>query len=320
MAKKISRFSVYDTEIKREMEKPENQYKGYTALARIVLGKDADEHEVNVLRTYIRTRFGTGKLKVKETKILVYDIETTMIRANVFWTGKQYIGHRQLSEEPKIITVAWKWIGSNKVEHLTWDSNKDDKKLVADFLVQYNKADVVIGVNNDNFDNRWMAARAAKYSLEFNHFVKSFDVQKQAKKAFRIPSYSMEYMAKYFGLTQKLSHEGRIMWEKIQWGTKKESKEYLQKMVDYNIGDIITTEELYVKLRPYFKAKFHVGVIEGGEKFSCPECGSEDVSLYQTTTTAAGTIQRIMKCNTCGTIYKLSNVNYLKLLISKEYE
>ena len=101
-------------------------------------------------------------------KILVYDIETSRVKADVFWTGKQYISHAQLTEEPKIISVAWKWLGQDKVHYLTWDKNHSDKKLMEEFLVTYNKAGMVIGYNNDRFDNRWINARAIKYRLEVN--------------------------------------------------------------------------------------------------------------------------------------------------------
>ena len=65
---------------------------------------------------------------------------------------------------------------------------------------------MVIGQNNDRFDNRWVNARAAKHNLFVNTFIKSFDIMKQTKRLFRLPSYSMAYIAKFFGLTLKQSH------------------------------------------------------------------------------------------------------------------
>jgi hypothetical protein len=40
---------------------------------------------------------------------------------------------------------------------------------------------MVIGQNNDRFDNRWVNARAMKYDLEVNTFVRSFDIMKELK-------------------------------------------------------------------------------------------------------------------------------------------
>ena len=247
-------------------------------------------------------------------KILIYDIETGRVPAMVWWSGKQYISHNQLLEEPKIITIAYKWLGEDEVNYLTWDKNQCDKKMLEKFLKEYNKANLVVGQNNDKFDNRWINARAMKYGFEFNTFVKSFDIMKQTKRLFRLPSYSMAYITKFLGVETKLEHEGIIMWEKIQNGTKEEQKEYLQKMVDYNVQDIIATEQMYLTLRKYMGHKLHFGVLNGEEKWTCPNCGSKEVVLYKTTVTPAGTIQRIMKCKKDGVQYKITNKQYMSYL------
>jgi predicted RecB family nuclease len=51
----------------------------------------------------------------------------------------------------------------------------------------------------------------------------------------------MAYITKFLGVETKLHHEGIVMWDKIQFGTKEEQVEYLQKMVDYNRQDIVAT-------------------------------------------------------------------------------
>lgn len=254
---------------------------------------------------------------VNPSKILIYDIETCRVEAKVWWTGKQYVGHKQLETEPKIITIAWKWLGEDKVHSLTWDKKQSDKKLVKAFIKEYNKADMVIGQNNDRFDNRWLNARAMKYGFDINVFVKSFDIMKQTKRLFRLPSYSMAYITEFLGVTLKQSHEGIHMWDMIESGTEEQQEEYLQKMVDYNVGDIVSTEEMYLKLRKYMGHKVHFGVLHGGEKWSCPSCGSEDVRLYKTSVTPAGTLQRVMICNVDKVKYKISNKQYMNFLEDK---
>lgn len=255
-----------------------------------------------------------AKNVVNPNKILIYDIETSRTKAWVWWTGKQYIGHNQLIEEPKIITVSWKWLGSDNVEHLTWDKDHNDEDLMKEFLKHYNKADMVIGYNNDRFDNRWINARAMKYGLDVNTFVRSYDIMKEEKRVFRVPSYSMAYMAKYSNVVHKQGHEGLYMWDMIQTGTPEQQEEYLEKMVAYNIGDIAATEELYIRLRKFFGHKVHFGVLHGGEKFSCPDNGSTNVELYKRTVTPAGTIQVIMRCKDTGLKYKITSKQYMAFL------
>lgn len=248
-------------------------------------------------------------------KILVYDIETSRAPAMVFQTGKTYIRHEQLRDEFKIISISYKWLGQDEVFSLEWDSNHSDEDLMRKFLSVYNQADMVVGYNNDKYDNKWINTRAAKYRLEVNTLVKSFDLYKQIKKLMYLPSYSMKYVAKFFGVQQKLSHEGALMWDMIQFGTKEEQREYLDKMIEYNVGDIITTEEIYLEMRRYLGHKVHIGVATGEEKYSCPNCGSENVREFNGnfTVTPAGTIQRLMVCDDDHVQFKMSNTNFLKL-------
>jgi hypothetical protein len=250
-------------------------------------------------------------------KVLIYDIETSLVEFNGWWTGKQYVGHDQLMSEPRIITISYKWLNSDKVHVLTWDKKQCDKKLMKEFLEIYNSADMVIGQNNDRFDNRFINARAMKYNLDVNTYIKSFDIMKQTKNLFRLPSYSMAYITKFLGIAGKLQHTGISMWRTIQYGTHEESAKALQLMSDYNAQDVLATEEMYLKLRKYMGNITHLGVLSGESKISCPNCGGDDISLYKTNVTSSGAIQRIMICNTDKVKFKISNRDFLKLSISK---
>lgn len=255
------------------------------------------------------------KSVVDPAKILIYDIETSRVEARLFWTGKTYINYKQIRGEPTIISVSWKWLGEDTVHHLKWDMDThSDEKLIKDFLEVYNKADMVVGYNNDNFDNRWINARAMKYNLFVNVHVKSFDIIKQTKRLFRLLSYSMDYVAAFVGVTLKQSHEGIIMWDKIEEGTPEEQQEYMDKMIEYNIGDIITTEEIFLKLRKYMGHKINISTYNGGEKYGCPHCGGINVELCRVTSTAAGTLQYIMRCNKDDVQFKISQREYNRYL------
>ena len=256
----------------------------------------------------------TGAELSSDFRIMVYDIETSRVTAKVWWTGKQYVGHKQLLEEPKVISISWKWLGEDKIHALTWDKDHCDKKMLTKFMKQYNSADMVIGQNNDRFDNRWINARAMKHNIHFNTFVKSFDIMKQTKRLFRLPSYSMDYITKFLNVENKQTHEGIKMWDMIQDGNKKQQKEYLKKMVAYNVGDIVSTEAMYVKLRKYMNHKVHFGVLNGKPKYSSPSDGTLDVKLLRVSATPAGTLQYIMQSNTDQTQYKTSHSAYLQFL------
>lgn len=255
-----------------------------------------------------------GSTKDAYSKILIYDIETSQAVFKLWWTGKRYVGHDRMIKDPKIITIAYKWLGEDTVTHLTWSKKHSDKKMMKKFLKVYNSATMVVGQNNDNFDNRWINARAMKYNFDVNMHIKSYDLMKFNKKSFRLPSYSMAYVSKYIGKEGKLEHEGIKMWDMIEDGNKAEQKEYMQKMIDYNVQDIIATEDMYVVLRKYHGHILHFGVLNGEAKYTCPNCGTSNVKLYKTQVTKAGTVQRIMKCKKDKVQYKLSNRIYMDFI------
>ena len=164
------------------------------------------------------------------------------------------------------------------------------------------------------FDNKWINTRAAKHNLFVDRYVKSFDIYRMAKRYFRLPSYSMAFMAQYFGLTLKQSHEGLHMWDMIEYGNEEEQAEYLDKMVTYNKGDIVTTEELYMTLKPYFGSVTNNAVKQGLPKWACPVSGSTDIRLLKTIFTEQGTVQRILYCDESKHQYKVSNKSYMDFL------
>jgi uncharacterized protein YprB with RNaseH-like and TPR domain len=257
-------------------------------------------------------------------KILIYDIETTLVRAKLFWTGKQYVNHKSLIDEPKIITISYKWLGDNEVYSIKWDNkNKCDKELVKEFAKIYSSANMVIGQNNGRFDDRFVTARAMKYNIPINVYVKSYDIMKKAKRMFRIPSYSMDYLSKYLEIDGKFDYKreypGVSMWETIQYGEQEESDKALDVMAKYNDQDVITTEMMYMRLRKYFTTEIHVGVMNECESYSCPTCGGNNVNLYKTLVTRMGTIQRVMICKDDETQFKLSNRKFMDY-VKNNYE
>lgn len=312
----MSKWNKYDDDIKELLSSENNCRLGYSDLAKKILGPGWDYRDVDLLRTYIRRTFSKMKEKPSnDLKILIYDLETSLLESRTFWTGKTYVSHANIKSEPKILTVAWKYLYEDKVYHLKWDQEtRSDKKLVEEFVKIYNEADCVIGINNNSFDNKWLNTRAAKYNLPINTKVKSFDIQKQVKRFLRLPSYSMKYMAQYFGLPLKGSHAGIEMWENICFGSGKAAADSMEEMIDYNVQDIVVTEALYYRLKKYLNPPFHIGVLNGGHKWQSPYTGSTNVSHRKITTTMAGTLQHSMYCHESEAYYKISNTDYLRYL------
>ena len=74
---------------------------------------------VRQIRNYAK-ELGINQIhsNVSNDRILVYDIETCRVKVDTWWTGKQYINHKQLRSNAKIISIAWKWVGEDEVYSL----------------------------------------------------------------------------------------------------------------------------------------------------------------------------------------------------------
>lgn len=174
-------------------------------------------------------------------KILVYDIETSLMLMSGFRLGKQVIRPNQLLNgyfsRVHIICITYQWVGSKSVEILTWgDSVEDEARMIEDFDALVKKADIVIGKNSDRFDNKHINTHRFWNNLpadNVNWTESTDDLEKQMRKHFNLASYSLDYMSSQLGLGGKDKMEYSD-WEHIQayrllqlvaHGSKKTSRE-----------------------------------------------------------------------------------------------
>lgn len=237
-------------------------------------------------------------MKTREPRILFYDLETKPIK---FWgwrTGKQYVGHSQIVDGEKfdLITIAWKWLGEKKVSCLDWGVKEQDSgKMLDAFVKVLESADVVIGQNNLSFDDKQLNMQRMLHNQPPIAWCTSEDMRRQIKKHFYVTSSSLEYMSKL------LTGEGKDRMSFQDWVDVVDRKcpKALAKMRKYNMKDVLKTEAVWKRIRPYITPKAHRGIIAHSEKHSCKSCGSlrliKDGRVYNMTTS-----RQRYKCADCG--------------------
>ena len=87
------------------------------------------------------------------------------------------------------------------------------------------------------------------------------------------------------------------------------NEEAWAEMKAYNIQDIVTLEEVYLKMRPYIKS--HPNVLTTGktDRIGCASCGSENIVPDGFSTTNVSKFNRF-KCSDCGS-FSRSRTNVL---------
>ena len=241
-------------------------------------------------------------------KRLFFDIETSP-NIGFFWSAgyKLNVPYSNIIKERAIICICYKWAGEDKVYSLTWDNNQDDKKMLEKFIEVANDATELVGHNGDKFDLPWIKTRCIFHHIPVFPTYTTIDTLKHARSKFRFNSNRLDYIAQYLNVGEKLETGGFDLWKNIVLNKDKES---LEKMVTYCKNDVGILEKVYDRLSNYVVHKTHYGALNNGEKYSCPECGSEDLRFSQKRYTATGTARVQLQCNECHKYHTVSSRVY----------
>ena len=236
------------------------------------------------------------ELGVTKRRRLFFDIE---VSANIgfFWQSgyKLNIGPQNIIKERAIICICYKWEDEKQVNELHWDAKQNDKKLLEAFIKIANSADEMVGHNGDRFDLSWVRTRCLFHGIEMFPSYTTIDTLKVARSKFKFNSNKLNYIAQFLGIGQKIKTEYDL-WKDI---TLYKSKPAMDKMIKYCIMDVILLEKVYKALSPHIAPKTHYGVVFGGDRGTCPECGSEELVRYCSRVSASGIKKVQLKCKTC---------------------
>ena len=230
----------------------------------------------------------TNKPKVK---ILYYDLETTPIRAWIWRPGKQVVRHGQIDYNCKwtythIICITYCWNDGKPAKAFDWGYHKQDSaQMIEKFDKLIKKADVVIGKNSNRFDNKHLNFhRLMAGAPPMPDWIKyTDDLEVQMRKYFNVPSQSLDYWSKLFGLGGKIKMEFAD-WINIVDKHPKNGKSSFKKMVDYGKKDIEDTRALWEKLEAHIEPRYNAATKLGGRV--CKHCGSDNI--HKNGTRAAG--------------------------------
>lgn len=246
-------------------------------------------------------------------KRLFFDIETSP-NIGFFWQAgyKLNVPYSNIIKERAIICICYKWAGDKKVYSLNWDSSQDDKEMLEQFMVIANSADELVGHNGDKFDLPWIRTRCLYHGIPCFPSYNTIDTLKSARSKFRFNSNRLDYIAKYLGFGGK-TDTGFDLWKNIVLHSDKKA---LKKMVDYCKNDVVILEKVYNHIANYIPHKTHYGAL-AGNKYSCPECATDNLTVSKRRYTAAGILKIQLVCGDCGKYHTVSKTVYDNILLNK---
>jgi hypothetical protein len=236
-------------------------------------------------------------------RIVTLDIETSPILAYVWGLFKQFVGLDQIVEDWRILSVTWKWLGDPKIHYTdTYEGGKakdvrDDTKLLLKLWKVLDEADIVVTQNGIAFDSKKINARFIELGLPPPSPYKQVDTMIEAKKIARFTSNRLAWLAKVINGGEKDKHKefpGFELWAECM---KRNPKAWAA-MKAYNPQDVIETEGVYIRLRPYIVGHPNVAAYNADETMQCPKCSSENMQRRGLALTQTGQYQRY-RCGSC---------------------
>lgn len=176
----------------------------------------------------------------KQPRILYFDVENSLtdLYGNFGLTVRgERISHKMIKNPYFIICWSAVWVGTNKIYSacVTQDEamQRDDKNILAPLWDLMNDADIIAG-HNIKYDIKSAGARFIKGGFQAPDPSKIMDTLPMARKAWKLESYTLDYICKYLGIAGK-DKMGMEDWTGIQdTGDEK----LLRKMMKYNRGDV----------------------------------------------------------------------------------
>lgn len=270
-------------------------------IAKQVIGRASAKSTVNDV--YNRYKEQIEQCTKDSPRILIFDVEFAPDLSYHFGRFKVTIQDSFVVETGFMLSFAAKWVGSDEIVSFAlpyYDEYKKNPKndyyLVKDLYALIDQADIIIAYNGRGYDEKVMNTRFLFHGMTPPSPYKSIDPLATIKYKFKLPRNNMDTAAKYFGLQMKMSHEGAGLWRRCLDGDPQAWKT----MVDYNVGDIETLEQIYFKTRAWDDRHPNITLWGDNSVQRCVCCGSENLVLTDKKAYTGVSSFKVYRCEECG--------------------
>jgi DNA polymerase III epsilon subunit-like protein len=239
----------------------------------------------------------------KKPQILLLDIETLPNSAWTWGMWQQNVSDEQIIRSGCLLSFSCKWLFEPKVFSSILKPQEaidhDDSRLTKLAWEWLSNADIIIAHNGKAFDTQYLNARFIVHNLPPPAPYKIIDTL-NIKKVTKFQKNSLKYLCNELGLRPKLGNDGFVLWAKCERGDKKA----LREMLEYNEGDVLALEDLYVRLRSWLPNHPNLSLYVEGKDARCGRCNSvntEFVGEYPTNVN----LFKSYRCLDCGSIMRV---------------
>lgn len=227
-------------------------------------------------------------------KTLTIDIETTPNLAYVWSLWRQNVALNQIHSTGEVMAFAAKWSGEDEVIfRSTFHDGK--KRMLKEAHRLLSAADVVVTFNGVKFDLPWLRTEFLLAGMKPPSTWVDVDLLPVVQRHFRFPSNRLAYVSKALELGDgKMDAGGFDLWVDCLAG----DPDAWAKMRAYNKQDVVVTELLHEKLRPYMPRHPNPALYADAAVDRCA-CGSDRLQRRGFAYTNLSKYQRY-QCRDCG--------------------
>ena len=245
-----------------------------------------------------------GVRTAQQTPIIAsIDLECLPPRGYPGWGMRdQYITPDMITDDSCILSWSAIYTHDSKIysdimtpkEAIKYDSYRVTKSLM-EFV---NTCDIFLGFNSINFDGKLLTTELTYHSLPPVKY-RNIDVYQLLRNHYRLTSNKLAFVAKKFGIRQKIDNEGFMLWRRCAEGDKKS----LDEMQFYNNGDVVSTLDLFWKIQPYVSNSIpSFSTYREDKKMVC-QCGCETFVKDGDWHTNTAVYDRL-RCAKCKAVYR----------------
>jgi len=257
-----------------------------------------------IVDTYISAAGDTIQqpLPSKQPVVVILDIETAPLESFHWKLWDETIGLEQIKNEWSILSFSAKKLGDNKVMYRDTSGRGpskvgDDSELLKELWTLLDEADIVVVQNGKEFDIKKINARMLMAGMKPYSPIRVIDTYIVARKHFGFTSNKLAWMSQHLTETKKSEHKkfpGFKLWVECL----KDNPEAWAEMMEYNCLDVVATEQLYLKMRPWIEGHPNMALYSTSTDIQCPKCGSEDIEEHGTSRAQVSQYPRYY-CNSC---------------------